>query len=245
MTVPAKLKDPDLLSELTPREQAFVRHPLVTTDPVAAARDVGYSESMVTTRAYSKRKELLYFIQHYNAQRMARHEITADRVIGEVAAIAFADETMFREVFDTDHGTTESRWKDPMRLPPPLRAVIASLEYLHIKPEPLRNADGQPMFDEKGEPIMVGEHAEHLIGLHLHSKLKALEMLGKFLGMDNVTPQASVDPNAEQRKMLEQMTPEELDEVRRIFGQATDRIQKTASAKRDAKAITGESKRVK
>lgn len=245
MTKAIVLSDPDLLLDLTPKEQAFVQHPLVMHDPMQAALDVGYSPGYAKQRAYSKRKELMYFVSHYNKQRMAKHEITVDKVIAELAAIALANDTQYLEQVDTEHGTTEVRWKNPTRLAPEQKAAIASIDFMPTAPQLVRNADGEPMFDEEGNPITIGEHGQVLMGVRLYNKLKALETLGKFLGLENVRPVDPADPNDEQRKMLEAMTPEELDEVRKIFGQATDRIQKTAAAKRDAQAINGESQRVK
>lgn len=220
MTDVAVLTDPPLVDKLTPRERAFIRHPLVTIDPSAAALAVGYSETTSKTYAYRMRKELDFYIQHYENQRMAKINVSQERVRQELAAIAFADETDYYDTMDTESGETIKVLKDPTRLPEHMRRAIKHIQYESIT-------------------LPGGKQIQSLIGLELYSKLDALKQLAEYMGMKN-TKASEDDGDSEERARIAALEPEELEAIASILEKATGRAKKAASTKRDQKAIPGE-----
>ena len=79
--------------ELTMRERMFVREYLIDLNAAAAARRVGYSARWAQGHAYrvAKRPRVAAAIEAAMAERAARLEITAERVLRELALIGFAN----------------------------------------------------------------------------------------------------------------------------------------------------------
>jgi len=219
MSVPAPLTDPPLVDRLTPRERAFIKHPDVATDPQGAALAVGYSLSVAKTQAYRMRKELDFYISYYENQRMARVNATAERVRQELADIAFADIEDYYDTVDID-GETIKVLRDPRLLPAHMRRAIKSINY---------------------ETIMVDKNpVQKLVSIELHGKLDALRQLIECFGMKGGKLSGGGEDDAEQRALLDQLEPEELETMTRIYKTAGDRARAAANKKRDARAIPGE-----
>jgi len=144
------------MSKVGAREDCFVEEYLIDLNPTQAALRAGYSPA-TAKEAYRWIKEgdsrekprLRARIEMAMAERSRRTGVTADRVVRELARLAFADIT---EVVDTKHATVKSdAAKDD-------RAAIASVK------------------------IKTGaDYTEREV--KLHDKTKALEMLGRHLGM--------------------------------------------------------------
>jgi phage terminase small subunit len=213
---PLALTDPALLEELSPRERAFVQHPLVATDPVQAAREVGYAEG-TAIHAGDRARKLLYYIQHYTKQRMAVVGVTQQKIIEELAAIAFADETDYFEAVDTASGDTVKQVKDLKRLPPAMRKAIKSLNYGYVTQD--------------------GVVLPHAVQFELHDKVQALKALAEYFGLRQGKAGGSAEQDPIERRMLEQFTTEELETLNALYETAANRTKKAVSRRKDADAI--------
>jgi len=143
----------------TPKQRVFVREYLKDLNATQAAIRAGYSEA--TARSQGQRlltdADIQAAIQSAMDARSKRAEITADRVLQEIARLAFVDMRKFyredgslKVVKDLDDDTA---------------AAIASLETVEL-------------FDGSGENrVQVG----HIKKLKVWDKSKNLELLGKHL----------------------------------------------------------------
>ncbi|WP_415993029.1 terminase small subunit [Desulfovibrio piger] len=137
--------------KLTDKQAAFVREYLVDLNATQAAIRAGYSERT----AYSvgqrllKNVEIQRAVAAAQAKRARRVEITADRVVAELAKIAFSDP------------------RDLMEWGPDGVVLRPSAE----------------LSDDQA--ASVAEVAENNAGLRLkkHDKVKALELLGRHIGI--------------------------------------------------------------
>ncbi len=139
------------MPKLTDKQAAFVREYLVDLNATQAAIRAGYSERT----AYSvgqrllKNVEIQRAVAAAQAKRARRVEITADRVVAELAKIAFSDP------------------RDLMEWGPDGVVLRPSAE----------------LSDDQA--ASVAEVAENNAGLRLkkHDKVKALELLGRHIGI--------------------------------------------------------------
>jgi len=78
---------------LTPRRWEFVRQYVALNNGSAAARRAGYSERSASSEASRllKNDEVMAAAEWYRASEAERLGVTAERVLAELAAIAFAD----------------------------------------------------------------------------------------------------------------------------------------------------------
>jgi phage terminase small subunit len=78
---------------LTPRRWEFVRQYVALNNGSAAARRAGYSERSASSEASRllKNDEVVAAVEWYRASEAERLGVTAERVLAELAAIAFAD----------------------------------------------------------------------------------------------------------------------------------------------------------
>lgn len=161
-------------NKLTERQEQFCNEYLIDLNATQAAIRAGYKEKT----AYSAGQRLLKHveiqkrIQQLKNERSERTEISQDRVLKELAAIAFADAT----------------------------------DFVQVTEKPLYNSDGEKMLDNAGKIIMIPDveitETEKLkpeqkkaiasikqgrngIEVKLNDKTKALELLGRHLGMWN------------------------------------------------------------
>ena len=136
---------------LTDKQKLFVREYLVDLNATAAAERAGYSAK--TSRSQGQRLltnvDIQKAVQDAMKHREARTEVTQDRVVEELAKIAFGDATDFAAVED---GAVVI--KDTKDLPRDQRAAIAGIK---------RGKNG--------------------IEVTRYDKMRALELLGKHLGL--------------------------------------------------------------
>jgi len=166
---------------LTAKQQRFVEEYLVDLNATQAAIRAGYSvknadkigpELLGKTRVAEAIKQAM-------AKRSRRTGINQDRVLRELATIAFADMADFVQVVD-DGSKVVALELD--KIPPDKRGAIASIK---------QGANG--------------------IDVKLNDKVKALELLGRHLGMYNDRLQLSgrVDVGAHKLDaILEQLSDE-------------------------------------
>ncbi len=81
------------MAKLTPKQAAFVAEYLVDLNASAAARRAGYSEKTADRTGYEnlRKPEIASAIQQAMTARAERTEITADRVLQELAKLAFSN----------------------------------------------------------------------------------------------------------------------------------------------------------
>lgn len=141
---------------LTPKQQAFVAEYLVDLNASAAARRAGYSERRSDAMGHEnlRKPEIAAAIQEALQARQQRTQVTVDRVVQELARIAFSDAG---KLFAAD-GT-------PLRLvdlDEDTRRAIAGLEVARVG-----NAE-----------VGVGE----VLKIKIADKIKAAELLMRHLG---------------------------------------------------------------
>lgn len=220
--------DNSTFSQLEPREQAFVLHPEVMTNPVKAALDAGYSENTARCHATIKRKQLMYFILPLYNERLKKLEaasgITPERIKDEIANIAFANEADYYDTVDVQ-GDTIKVLKDITRLPERMQRAIKKVEY---------------------ETVIMpdGSHVQRLIKIELYDKMKALSELTEIFGLKDPRTRNPADLANEDQAAVEQMSPEAVEEVVAIMEREQKRLKQAASKKRDKQAIPGTAKRI-
>lgn len=160
--------------KMTEKQKQFCHEYLIDLNATQAAIRAGYSESRASEIGYQllQKTTVQKHIQKLMADRSKRTEITQDMVLEELAAIGFADATDFVQV------------------------VI----------KPLYSSDGEPILDSTGKQVMIpcveitetanlkDEQKKAIAGIKegkngievkLNDKTKALELLGRHLGMWN------------------------------------------------------------
>lgn len=149
------------MTKLSPREEAFVQEYLKDLNTAAAAERAGYAK-----RSARQQGHVVLHRPHVQAAIVAaraaiekRNEITVDRVIREIAAIAFAD---VRKLYGED-----GQLLQPGQMDDETAAAVAGIEV---------------------EEIYAGTGADrtvigHLAKVKRWDKPKALEMLSRHLGI--------------------------------------------------------------
>jgi hypothetical protein len=216
------ISDDPLFHTLTPRQQAFVVHPEILTDPIKAAVDVGYSETTAVARAHVMRKQLMYYIRPLEQQRIAALGITIDRVRSELAATAFANVVDYYDTVDSPDGDTRRVFRAPEFLPAHLQAAIKQVVY-----DDMVHADGT-----------VTQYIKSIV---LYDKAGALRELAEIMGLKDAALRqpdgATRDADAQ---LLENLDDKELEVVQRLYQRAADRAKAVNDTKRDKNAIPGQ-----
>lgn len=163
--------------KLTEKQKRFCEEYLIDLNATQAAIRAGYSGKTAYSMGQRilKNVEVQEYIFKLQQKRSERTEITADRVIRELAAIAFSDRTKIAKV--NANGIVEIAATDT--LPDEIKKTIASIK-------------------------------EGKFGIEVSSydKIKALELLGKHLGMFT---EHREDENAKEQeipKLYEALTEE-------------------------------------
>jgi phage terminase small subunit len=141
---------------MTPRQQRFVDEYLIDLNATAAARRAGYSAKTAEWQGPQLlgKPHVAAAVAEAMESRSRRTGITADRVLQELAAIAFADP---RRLFDPDGAPLPLSDLDD-----DIARAVATVEH-----GPAGGVGGGPAAAR----------------MRLHDKLKALEMLGRHLGL--------------------------------------------------------------
>ena len=141
-------------NKLTPKQRRFIDEYLIDLNATQAAIRAGYSEKT----AYSiglqnlKKLEIQAEIQKRRNRLQSKLEITQERVLQELAAIAFANGADYAKVVNTG-----------------LLPTVEMIPTDELPPEKL--------------PAIAGIKAnQYGVEVKLHDKVKALELLGKYLG---------------------------------------------------------------
>jgi phage terminase small subunit len=153
--------------KLGPRQRLFVHEYLVDLNATKAAERSGFSKKTARqqgARLLSK-VNIQKAIQAALKKREKRTEITQDRVLKELAICGFSD---LKNYIDIDPDTGAIRAKGFGEMP----------QYASRALESIRE-DRMIREDAKGKDSIINEK----VTFKMHSKLTALELIGKHLGM--------------------------------------------------------------
>jgi phage terminase small subunit len=150
-----RLRDTDPDQPLTRKQRRFVDEYLLDMNATAAARRAGYGARSAAQNGHGflRRRNVAAAIEARLAERRARLQITAERVIAELARLAFAD---IGRIMDWSSG--DLALKPPGEISPDDRAAIREIAVV-------KHPDG---------------FATRVI---LHDKERALEALCRYLGL--------------------------------------------------------------
>lgn len=160
------------MARLTEKQKCFVEEYLVDLNATQAAIRAGYSEKTAEQMGYQllQKTSVQEAIQLSMAARSKRTGITQDRVLQELARIAFANGTDFARVVVRE---------EPIHMVDEegeLRRVVRRIQTVEI-------VDTDRVDPEKRAAIAGIKEGKHGIEVSSYDKLRALELLGKHLGM--------------------------------------------------------------
>lgn len=164
----------------TLRQRAFIEAYLRLGQVVPAAREAGYS--LHTARYLSgrllRRPDVQALIEARQAEMRRQSEVTMERVIGELAKLAFADP---RDLF-----TADGKLKPVHALDDASAASIAALDVLVMastRRGSSRRAGAESGTGESDGVEAGGDTVLELRKIKRWDKTKALELLGRYLGL--------------------------------------------------------------
>jgi len=162
-------------AKLTAKQATFIQEYLIDLNATQAAIRAGYSKKTAKEIGCENltKPNIQEAIAEAMAERSARTEITADRVLEEIAKIGFSD---IRDIFTNTDGLM--RIND---LPDDIASCVQSVEVV-IRPSGEFYADGNKV-------------VEYVHKIRLSDKLRGLELLGKHLVLfsDKVVHTGGVD----------------------------------------------------
>ena len=168
--------------ELTAKQQRFVAEYLVDLNATQAAVRAGYSQRTAAEMGYEnlRKPQIADAIQQAMEARAEKLEITADRVLQELARMAFANMADYINVLDDGSAVV-----DLSELTPAQSAAIQEIT--------------SDVYVEGR-----GDDAERVkkIKFKLHSRCRPLELLGKHLGMFDDRLQIKLPPGLDVRVNL-------------------------------------------
>ena len=166
-------RKPGLAKEkrLSGKPLRFVSEYLVDLNATRAAERAGYSAKTAYSQGHEllKKPEVASAISEAQQQRGQRTEVTADRVVLELALIAFAD---IGDVIKVDPETGKVSVRALDTLSPESRRAIGEIT---------QNTTEHTEHGSDGSPSTLVEKVR--LGVKHHSKVRALELLMDHLGM--------------------------------------------------------------
>lgn len=187
------------MAKLTPKQQRFADEYIVDLNGKQAAIRAGYSEKTAEAQASRllSNAKVQHYIQKRKQDRVERTEITQDMVLYELASIAFSNAADYAKVVEKE-------------------ATIQTDEGEEIQ---LFDKDGNPVMYRTVEPVLTSELTEKQkralsvikkgrdgFEIKPYDKLRALELLGKHIGMF----QDRVEVTGEVNNPMAGLTTEEL-----------------------------------
>lgn len=157
---------------LNDRQKRFVEEYLVDLNATQAARRAGYSEKTAEQMGYQllQKTSVSAAIQKAMADRQKRTEITQDMVLKELANVAFANGTDFAKVVCREVPMTVVDDDGNMQTVMKLQQLVEIRDTERVAPE-------------KRAAIASIKEGKHGIEVSSYDKVRALELLGKHLGM--------------------------------------------------------------
>lgn len=178
------------MAKMTERQQRFCDEYLIDLNATQAAIRAGYAEKRAAEQAYQllQKTTVQGYIQKRKAERVQRTEITQDMVLRELANIAFSNAADYAAVVEKE-----------------LMVENSNGEMI-----PARDRDGNPVTYRTVEPVLTSALTEDQkralsvikrgrdgFEVKPYDKVKALELLGKHLGLwtDRIEVDADMDLN--------------------------------------------------
>jgi len=140
------------MRSLTPKQRFFVREYLIDLNSSAAARRAGYKHGEIGRRLVTK-SHVLTAIEKEMRRRAAKLDISAERVLAEIAKIAFSDA---RKLFDANGDLIPIHLLDD-----DTAATIAGIEVTEIETgeeKPLTRIKKIKRWDKTKNLELLGRH---------------------------------------------------------------------------------------
>lgn len=171
--------------KLTKKQKRFCDEYLVDLNATRAYKAAGYSVRSDNAAAVNGHKLLRNtkidsYLKQKMREREKRTEITQDRVLRELARIGFANVTDYANVVEETVEEERPVFNDDGEVVDHI-TVVRNIKRVDIEPTTDLDADRRAALSEIKE-------TKQGIEIKLHDKVKALELLGRHLGMftDNV-----------------------------------------------------------
>lgn len=162
--------------KLTPKQMRFVDEYLVDLNATQAAIRAGYSTKTahVTGPENLGKPRIAEEISRRQKDLQRRTEVTQDRVVKELARIAFAN------IADYIHVETQTRTKD---------------DGTEVTYQIVMFNETQELSADQRAALAVVKQSVNGFELKLHDKIKALELLGRHIGMftDKLEVKGAID----------------------------------------------------
>lgn len=157
------------MAELTDKQKRFCEEYIIDLNATQAAIRAGYSENSAMEQGYQllQKTSVSGYIQELIKLRSERTQITADQVIKELAKVGFSNISDYLKVYDREVDLGEDEKGNPQK------AVIRDVEIF------LTENVGK----DKMAVVSEVKRTKDGVSLRLHDKVKALEDLGKHLGI--------------------------------------------------------------
>lgn len=162
------------MARLTEKQVRFVAEYLIDLDATKAAKRAGYSDKTAYSIGFEnlRKPEIQEAIAEAMDARAKRTEITQDRVLQELARIAFANGTDFAKIISTPTVTTVVDEDGEVQ------QVIRPVQRVEL-------VDTECVDPEKRAAIASLKEGKYGIEVKGYDKVKALELIGRHLGMFN------------------------------------------------------------
>lgn len=173
------------MAKLTPKQKLFVQEYLIDLNATQAAIRAGYSEKTAAVIGAENliKPNIAASIQKAMNSREQRTEITQDKVLKELAKIAFSNGSDFAKVKTEMH--KKRLWDDEAE------------EYVEkeVEEQFVELIDTDKLPPEKKAAIAEISEGKFGITVKACDKVKALELIGKHLGMFKDKVELSGDVN--------------------------------------------------
>lgn len=163
------------MAKLNDRQKRFCDEYLIDLNATQAAIRAGYSEKTAeqTASRLLTNVKVQEYIEKRKKDRIERTEITQDDVLKELAIIAFSTATDYAEVIEKDLMVEVDG-----KLIPALDAAGQPIKYKTV--EPILT---EKLTEEQKKALSVVKSGKFGIEIKPYDKTKALELLGKHLGL--------------------------------------------------------------
>ena len=176
------------MANLNEMQKRFVDEYIIDLNATQAAIRAGYSEKTAYSQGQRllKNVEIQTLIQQRKEDRSERTEITQDMVLKELALIAFSRATDYAAVVEK---TAYTQNKDGERVP---------MLDANGKPITFKTVDAvltEELTEDQKRALASVKEGKNGIEVKPHDKVRALELLGKHMGMwtDNLQVNGSVN----------------------------------------------------